>query len=61
MKITICWKTRDPDKIARIRRRFGLSDYISVNGETPAEIKEDDLPDLRLTEKLKYIQIRIKP
>ncbi|WP_300700941.1 hypothetical protein [Bacteroides sp.] len=61
MKVTVYWTTKKPDMIARIRKRFNLSDGMTVNGETTADIKEEDLPDLRLAEKLKYIQIRIKP
>ena len=60
MKTTIYWTTKEQDKIVRIRKRFNLPDGMTVNGETTAEIKEEDLPDLRLTEKLGYIQIRKK-
>lgn len=61
MKVAIYWTTKEQDKIARIRKRFNLPDGMTVNGETNAEIKEEDLPVLRLTEKMGYIQIRIKP
>lgn len=51
MKVTIYWVTKDSDKIARIRERFGIGTYRSVNGETPAEIREEDMELLRETER----------
>ena len=57
MKVTIYWVTKDSDKIARIRERFGIGTYRSVNGETPAEIREEDMELLRRG----FIQIRNKP
>ena len=61
MKVTIYWVTKDSDKIARIRERFGIGTYRSVNGETPAEIREEDMELLRETERRGFIQIRNKP
>ena len=55
------WVTKDPDKVTRIRDRFGIGTYRSVNGETPAEIREEDLELLRETERRGFIQIRNKP
>ncbi len=61
MKVTIYWVTKDSDKIARIRERFGIGTYRSVNGETSAEIREEDMELLRETERRGFIQIRNKP
>ena len=61
MKVIIYWVTKDSDKIARIRERFGIGTYRSVNGETPAEIREEDMELLRETERRGFIQIRNKP
>lgn len=61
MKVTIYWITKDPEKITRIRKRFGISDYMSVNAETPAEIRDEDIELLRETEKRGFIQLRFKP
>ena len=61
MKVVIYWVTKDPDKIVRIRERFGIGTYRSVNGETPAEIREEDMELLRETERRGFIQIRNKP
>ena len=61
MKVVIYWVTKDPDKIVRIRERFGIGTNRSVNGETPAEIREEDMELLRETERRGFIQIRNKP
>lgn len=61
MKVTIYWSTKDEEKIKRIRERFGIGDYTSLNGESPAEIKDEDIDLLRETEKRGFIQIRFKP
>lgn len=60
MNITICWVTKDHEAIQKIRNKFGISDYMSINHETPCEIDEEDLPLLRECEKLGFIQIRNK-
>lgn len=60
MKFTICWTTKNQVTINKIRLRFGISDYMSINRETPCEIKEEDLPLLRECEKREFIQIRNK-
>lgn len=60
MNITICWITRNQEYIDKIRLKFGISDYMSINHETPCEIDEEDLPLLRECEKLGFIQIRNK-
>lgn len=68
MKLIIYWakeamhKPSDgsPRMYDRIVKRFGFSDYISINGETPVDVKEIDLPDLKVAEERGYIQIRNK-
>lgn len=58
MRLTIYWtkeamhKPSDgsPRMYDRIVKRFGFSDYISINGETPVDVKEIDLPDLKVAE-----------
>lgn len=52
MNITICWVTKDWETIEKIRKKFGISSYMSVNRETPCDIKEEDIELLRETEKL---------
>lgn len=60
MKVTIYWATRKPDIIKRIRERFRLPTYISVNYETECEIRDEDLSLLHETERRGFIQIRNK-
>lgn len=61
MNVTIYWKTKDEAIIKRIRERFGIREYTSVNGETPAQIKDEDIELLRETERRGFIQLRFKP
>nr|DAY72327.1 MAG TPA: hypothetical protein [Caudoviricetes sp.]DAZ54772.1 MAG TPA: hypothetical protein [Caudoviricetes sp.] len=52
--------TKDREAIEKIRKKFGISSYMSVNRETPCDIKEEDMELLRETEKRGFIQIRNK-
>lgn len=53
MKVTIYWDTKhlDPKDIPRIKKkirdRFNIPDYTTVNGETPCNIKDEDMELLR--------------
>lgn len=61
MKMTIYFATSNPDTIQRIRAKFGIPMVgMTINGEQVADIKEEDLPLLRETERLGFIQIRNK-
>lgn len=62
MKITICWTAKGRQKRYHydICKKFRLSDYMSVNHETPCDIKEGDFPLLRECEKRGFLQIRFK-
>lgn len=57
MRVTIYWETRhlDPKDIPRIKKRirdkFNIPDYTTVNGETPCDIKDEDMELLRETER----------
>ena len=60
-RYTIYWLTRDVGIIDRIRRRFGITEGMTVNGENTVEIKTDrDLADLEECEKNGLIQLRKK-
>lgn len=61
MKLTIYWKTKDAECIKHIRKRFNIPSCTTVNGETVADIKDEDIELLRETEKRGFIQIRHKP
>lgn len=58
VRLTIYWATRDAATRERIRRRFGIPQGMTVNGETPAEIREEDLPLLEETARRGFIKIR---
>ena len=60
MKLTIYWITDNPDIKQRIREKFKMPFYTSVNGETDCEINEDVLPLLKETENRGFIKIRKK-
>ena len=42
-QFTIKWLTRDPVAIVAIRKRFGIPQYTTINGWSPAEIRPEDL------------------
>lgn len=60
MRVTIYWVTRLPDLVRRIREKFNIPSYTSVNYETECEIRNEDLPLLQETARRGFIQIRIK-
>lgn len=62
MKLTICWTEKGRQKrfYADICKRFNISSYMSVNHETPIEIKDEDLSLLRECEKRGFLKIRFK-
>lgn len=60
MKVTVYWITNNRGIRDRIRHRFGIPHYTSVNGETEAEIDDTDMELLKETEKRGFIQIRNK-
>lgn len=53
MKLTICWTARGRNKrfYHDICRKFGISGYMSINHETPCDIKDEDVELLRECEK----------
>lgn len=65
-KVTIYWNTRHikqediPEIKRRIRERFNIPDHTTVNGESFAEIRDEDMEVLRETERKGFIQIRNK-
>lgn len=60
MRVTIYWLEKDRNVRNRIRERFGIPYHTTVNGETVAEIADEDMELLRETEKRGFIQIRRK-
>lgn len=60
MRVTIYWVTRLPDIVRRIREKFNIPSYTSVNYETECEIRDENLPLLQETAGRGFIQIRNK-
>lgn len=64
MKTFIYWNTNHPkftlELKKKIRERFNIPNYTTLNGETSCEIKDEDMELLRETERKGYIQIRNK-
>ncbi|MBO8433170.1 MAG: hypothetical protein IAB08_07760 [Bacteroidetes bacterium] len=57
MKVTIYWVTRDWNLIRRIRGKYGLPQYMTLNGITEAEVDEETLAALKKGEP-EYLIIR---
>ena len=58
-KLTTYWPSSiSQSDVRKIRQRFGITAGTTVNGETPAEIKDEDLPLLEETARRGYISIR---
>lgn len=57
MKFTIKWNTRDAAIIRKIRERFNIPAYITVNGWSPAEIAEEDMELFQETAKRGFFTI----
>lgn len=61
MEKTIYWLTDNIALIDRIRRRFRITQGMSVNGESPVTINDEkDIADLKACADLGLIQIRNK-
>lgn len=57
MKVSIYWVTNDWTLIRRIREKYRLPQYMTLNGVTEAEVDEDTLKALRKGEP-EYLKIR---
>lgn len=61
MVVTIYWEIKSTPAIRkRIRDRFGIPHYMSINGETQAEIREEDVPVLMELVEKGFIKLRNK-
>ena len=59
MKVTIFWQSKDENINKRIREKFGIPKYTTLNWTTPnVEIKDEDMPLLLETEKRGFIRVR---
>ena len=60
MKVTIYWSTKDNGLISRIRKRFGISAGMSINGENSVAVSDEELAELRKYEADGFIELRNK-
>lgn len=60
MRLTIYWSTKDESIRSRIRKRFCIPCGMTVNKDTKADIRDEDMELLRETERRGFIQIRFK-
>lgn len=44
VKIVIHWQTKNEESISLIRKRFGIPQYTTINGQTPALLNPEDRP-----------------
>lgn len=58
MRLTIYWATGDRQAQAAIRKRFGITAGTTVNGESPADVREEDMPMLEETAGRGFIRLR---
>lgn len=59
-KVCIYWRTKDVIAKERIRKRFGITQGETINGETVCEINEEDYPLLQETARRGFLQLRNK-
>lgn len=61
-ELTIHWLKKGIGKrfYYDICRKFGIPDYVSINGETPCDIRDEDMKLLLECEKRGFIEIRNK-
>ena len=57
VKVKVRWLTRSEPTIQRIRERFGMPRYTTLNGWTPAEIAEADMELLQETARRGFIYV----
>ena len=60
MRCTIYWHVKDGPARWKICRRFGIQSGMTVNRETQADIREEDLGLFRETARRGYFEIRFK-
>lgn len=60
MRLTIYWTKKGRACRREICGRFGIEYYMTVNGETRADIRDGDMELLRETARRGFIEIRNK-
>lgn len=61
MRVVIYWQDKSTaGHRRRIRERFGIPDGMTINGETVADIRQEDMKDLQALEEAGFIKLRNK-
>lgn len=61
MKVVIYWQKKSTvHHRRRIRDRFRLPDGMTINCETPADVRPEDMKELQTLEEMGYIKLRNK-
>ena len=57
MKLAVYWLTKDERVRQAIRERFKMFKYENVNGESPIEVEDDDMPVLEECQRRGFLRI----
>lgn len=61
MRVVIYWQKKSTAGYRRrIRERFGIPDGMTINGETIADVRKEDIKDLQALEETGFIKLRNK-
>lgn len=58
--MTIYWKTKNSTLIDNIRKRFGISEGMTINGESAVTVSDEEHAELRKYEADGFIELRNK-
>lgn len=56
-RVWVRWSAKDAAVIERIRQRFGMPRFNTLNGLTPCEIEQEDMPLLREVARRGFLSI----
>ena len=59
-QVIVRWITCDNEAIRKIREKFQMPTYTTVNGLSPADIKEEDMPFFEETARLGFFNFCYK-
>lgn len=59
-KITIYWATKNSTLIDKIRKRFGIAEGMTINGENSVTVTNEQLAELKKYEADGFIELRNK-
>lgn len=59
-KCVVYWHKCDPAAIESIRKKFGIPNYTTVNGESPCEVDEEQMKLLKRCESIGFLSVRMK-